>query len=177
MTSVAAVRATFRLFYLHGGSVINRRKRKKVNHPAPQCPYCGAMTHLRTADGIYLDNSRNTMLYVCKNYPRCDSYVRVHPGTTIPVGTVANKKLRSMRNEAHRYFNQIYYRGIMSKQEAYMWLSDLLGLPMASTHIGMMGEYYCQLVIEECKKVLANNPGSYPRHPNISGGGMLEAYC
>lgn len=117
------------------------------------------------------------MLYVCKNYPRCDSYVRVHPGTTIPVGTVANKKLRSMRNEAHRYFNQIYYRGIMSKQEAYMWLSDLLGLPMASTHIGMMGEYYCQLVIEECKKVLANNPGSYPRHPNISGGGMLEAYC
>ena len=114
---------------------MNRRKRKKVNQPAPQCPYCGAMTHLRTADGIYLDNSRNTMLYVCKNYPRCDSYVRVHPGTTIPVGTVANKKLRSMRNEAHRYFNQIYYRGIMSKQEAYMWLSDLLGLPMASTHI------------------------------------------
>ena len=117
------------------------------------------------------------MLYVCKNYPRCDSYVRVHPGTTIPVGTVANRKLRSLRNEAHRYFNQIYYRGIMSKQEAYKWLSDLLGLPMASTHIGMMGEYYCQLVIEECQKVLDNNPGSYPQHQNISGGDMRAAYC
>ena len=93
------------------------------------------------------------------------------------MGTVANKKLRSMRNEAHRYFNQIYYRGIMSKQEAYRWLSDILGLPMESTHIGMMGEYYCQLVIDACQKVLENNPGSYPQHPNKVGGEICAAYC
>jgi hypothetical protein len=23
------------------------------------------------------------------NYPQCDAYVRTHPGTTIPVGTLA----------------------------------------------------------------------------------------
>ena len=153
------------------------RKKQKVNHAAPQCPYCGAMTHLRSADGIYLDNSRNTMLYVCKNYPQCDSYVRVHPGTTIPLGTVANKKLRFLRNEAHRYFNQIYYQGIMSKQEAYRWLSELLGLPMASTHIGMMGEYYCQQVIDACQKILANNPGIYSQHQKKVGGVTHAAYC
>ncbi len=64
------------------------------------------------------------------------------------------RKLRAMRTEAHRYFNQIYYRNIMSKREAYEWLSEILGLPISKTHIGQMGEYYCQLVIDESKKLL-----------------------
>ena len=115
------------------------------------------------------------MLYVCNNYPRCDSYVRVHPGTTIPVGTIADRKLRTMRRDAHKYFNQIYYRGIMSKQEAYRWLSDILGLPMASTHIGMMGENYCQLVIDACQTVLTNYPVSHSR-PDKTGDENHAAY-
>lgn len=156
---------------------MNGRKRKKATNVAPRCPYCGATTHLRSADGIYFDNSKNAMLYVCKNYPRCDSYVRVHPGTTIPMGTVANKKLRTMRKDAHKYFNQIYYRGIMTKQEAYQWLSEFMGLPMESTHIGMMGEYYCQMVIDECQKVLARNAGSYSCRGNRTGGDVHAAYC
>ena len=106
-----------------------------------------------------------------------DSYVRVHPGTTIPMGTVANKKLRTMRKDAHKYFNQIYYRGIMTKQEAYQWLSEFMGLPMDSTHIGMMGEYYCQMVIDECQKVLSRNAGSYSKRVNRTGGDVHAAYC
>ena len=69
-----------------------------------RCPYCGSPVDLRSADGIYYDNSRNTRLYVCRNYPQCDSYVRVHPGTDIPVGTMANRRLRALRAEAHRYY-------------------------------------------------------------------------
>ena len=131
------------------------KKRKNTSNAiAPRCPYCGAMTQLRSADGIYHDNSRDAMLYVCKNYPACDSYVRVHPGTNRPMGVPANQKLRAMRTEAHRNFNQIYYRNIMSKREAYEWLSEILGLPISKTHIGQMGEYYCQLVIDESKKLL-----------------------
>ena len=91
---------------------------------------------------------------VCKNNPRCDTYVRVRPGTMEPIGTLANGRLRALRTEAHRYFNQLYERGIMSKREAYEWLSQMIGLPMSKTHIGMMGEYYCELVIEESKKLL-----------------------
>lgn len=132
------------------------KKKKHINHSiVPRCPYCGAMTQLRSADGIYHDNSRGTMLFVCKNYPMCDSYVRAHPGTNRPMGLPANQKLRAMRTEAHRYFNQIYYRNIMTKQEAYEWLSERLGLPISKTHIGQMGEYYCQLVIDESKKLLS----------------------
>ena len=94
------------------------------------------------------------MLYVCRNYPSCDAYVRVHPGTTIPMGTLANRKVRALRAEAHKYFNKIYLRGIMSREDAYEWLSHMLGLPIKDTHIGQMGEYYCQKVIEESRKLL-----------------------
>ena len=99
------------------------------------------------------------MLYVCKNYPACDSYVRAHPGTNIPMGVPANWKLRKLRNEAHHYFNQLYERGYMSKQDAYCWLADILCVPFSEAHIGYLGEYYCQKVIDESKKVLACSAG------------------
>lgn len=99
------------------------------------------------------------MLYVCKNYPACDAYVRVHKGTTVPMGVPANWKLRKLRNEAHHYFDQLYKRGYMTKQDAYYWLADILCVPFSEAHIGYLGEYYCQKVIEESKKVLARHAG------------------
>ena len=46
-----------------------KNKRKGIDRTAPRCPYCGSHTILRSADGIYRENARNDMLYVCKNYP------------------------------------------------------------------------------------------------------------
>lgn len=135
-----------------------KKRRKGIQNDLPRCPYCGSPAVLRSADGIYINNPRESMLYVCKNYPACDAYVRVHPGTTKPMGSLANKKLRNLRMEAHRWFDQIYMRGIMSKQDAYRWLSDVLCIPFLDTHIGQMGEYYCSKVIEESKKLLDQYP-------------------
>ena len=75
------------------------------------------------------------MHWACKNYPACDSYVRVHPGTNVPMGVPANWKLRKLRNEAHHYFNQLYKRGYMTKQDAYCWLADILCVPFSQAHI------------------------------------------
>ena len=94
------------------------------------------------------------MLYVCKNYPICDSYVRVQPGTKIPMGTMANGELRRLRTEAHWHFDQLYKRGYMTKDDAYRWLAVVLCVPLNQAHIGMLGEYYCKKVIEESKKLL-----------------------
>lgn len=90
----------------------HKSKRKGIDKTAPRCPYCGSHTILRSADGIYRENSRNEMLYVCKNYPSCDSYVRVQRGTNIPLGTVANRELRELRAEAHRHFDKLYSTGL-----------------------------------------------------------------
>ena len=85
--------------------------KKRAQNNAPRCPYCGSHSILKSADGIYRRNDQNTMLYVCSRFPACDSYVRVHPGTKIPMGTMANRELRALRNEAHRNFDQLHKRG------------------------------------------------------------------
>ncbi len=137
---------------------MNHKKKKRKRTQAMRCPVCGANMILRSADGIYHENLNHTMLYVCKNYPQCDTYVRTHPGTTIPVGTPANRELRALRNEAHHYFDQLYRSGFMSKQEAYLWLASLLQVPLSQAHIGYLGDYYCREVIRESKKLLQRGP-------------------
>lgn len=134
-----------------------KKKKKGMNPSGQRCPYCGSTVVLRSADGIYHDNSSQTMLYVCSHYPQCDAYVRTHPGTTIPVGTLANRKLRALRNEAHRCFDQLYRCGLMSKQDAYLWLAALLQVPLSQAHIGYLGEYYCTQVIDESRKLLSRH--------------------
>ena len=129
--------------------------KKKKRNEAPRCPYCGSTAILRSADGIYLNNSKNTMLYVCKRYPICDAYVRVLPGTTIPLGTMADGRLRRLRTEAHRSFDQLHYRGLMSKSDAYKWLADISSTPLSEAHIGCFGEYNCRKVIAESNKLLS----------------------
>lgn len=130
------------------------KKRKGISTSQMRCPYCGAPVNYRSADGIYHDNRRGVMLYVCSHYPTCDAYVRVHAGTNIPVGTLANHELRMLRRKAHHYFDQLYQSGLMSKQDAYQWLADLISAPLSQAHIGYLGEYYCGQVIAESQKLL-----------------------
>ncbi len=133
----------------------NKKKGKGINYCNMRCPYCGSTVIYRSAEGIYVDNRNNTMLYVCKNYPECDAYVRVHAGTRIPVGSLANRKLRTMRMQAHEYFDQLYQSNLMSKRDAYRWLAYLIDAPISEAHIGHLSEYYCRIVIDECRKLLA----------------------
>lgn len=127
-------------------------KRKGINRGAPRCPYCGNHTVLRSADGIYRENSRQEMLYVCKKYPVCDAYVRVQKGTTIPLGTIANRELRELRIKAHQQFDKLYKCGYMSKHDAYQWLGNLLGVPAKNAHIAQLNVLSCNLVIREAQK-------------------------
>ena len=149
-----------------------QKKRKGMNFERTRCPYCGAHIMYRSADGIYKENSRNTMLYVCSNYPQCDAYVRVHAGTRIPVGTLANHELRTLRRTAHQYFDRLHLTGLMSKEDAYRWLAGLIGAPLSEAHIGHLGEYYCKLVIEQSKAMLENQKRHQkkPRLQALEGG-------
>lgn len=130
----------------------HKNKRKGINKAAPRCPYCGSHTILRSGDEIYRENTRGEMLYVCKNYPACDSYVRTQRDTNIPLGTVANRELRELRAEAHRQFDKLYKRGYMSKHDAYQWLGGVLGVPAKEAHIALLSVLSCNLVIREAKK-------------------------
>ncbi len=132
-----------------------KSKKKHVVNYAPRCPYCGSTTVFRSATGIYQENTDDVMLYVCKNYPTCDAYIRVQKGTAIPIGEMANGKLRALRKDAHRLFDQLHLKGYMSKRTAYGWLSSTLGVSCDQAHIGQLSELRCELVIREAKKQLA----------------------
>ena len=127
-----------------------KKKRKKPM----RCPYCGAPVVYRSADGIYHENKAGTMLYVWSRYPECDAYVRAQPGTSLPLGTLANGELRALRRQAHRQFDQLYKTGRMTKEEAYHWLADFLQAPQSQAHIGYLGEYTCKQVIQAAKELL-----------------------
>lgn len=48
---------------------------------------------LRPAAEIYRDCQNDRKLYVCHNYPACNTYVAAHPGTNQPMGVPANGDL------------------------------------------------------------------------------------
>lgn len=133
-----------------------KKKLKKTAQRQIRCPKCGAMAILKPASEIYGDCSRSDQLYVCSNYPHCKSYVSTYPGTNIPMGTLADGDLRNLRIQAHRKFDAVWKSGVMSRDSAYRWMADCLGIPLRDAHIAMFGEYRCKELIRQCDIVLAN---------------------
>lgn len=127
-------------------------KQKKII----RCPYCGRPAVLRPASEIYKNQNRTGYVYTCSNYPACDAYVGTHPGTKIPLGTLANAALRKKRVETHQIFDQLWKNKIFSRNDAYRWLADTLGIPSQYAHIGLFSDFYCDRTIWECRQVLHN---------------------
>lgn len=112
---------------------------------------------LRPASEICHDAKSDRKLYVCHNYPACNTYVAAHPNTDKPMGVPANGDLRNLRIQAHRKFDLIWKNGIMTREEAYRWFADSFGLSLRDAHIGMCSEYRCRELIRLCTEVLARN--------------------
>ena len=65
------------------------------------CPYCNGRAILKDATVVYGSSSNYGKLYVCENFPKCDSYVGAYPNGN-PKGRLANKKLMNKsESEAH----------------------------------------------------------------------------
>jgi len=144
------------------------RKRNKQIH----CPYCGSTAVLRPDSYVYGDRGVGKHLYVCSHYPDCDAYVGVYENTMEPMGTLADARLRRMRIEAHRSFDAIWRKGILSRNEAYCWLQDSFCLRRDQAHIGLFSEYMCGQVVEASRKVLQtrnaeSNLRSARRHKEV----------
>lgn len=54
-----------------------KKKRKGFDRGGMRCPYCGSPVVYRSADGIYRDNSKGTMLYVCSRYLYIRRYFQI----------------------------------------------------------------------------------------------------
>jgi len=135
------------------------KTKKKIQHRRKpmRCPYCGSAMTLRPASYVYADPMDDRQMYVCNRFPACSTYVGTHPGTNEPLGMPANGDLRNLRIQAHRTFDQIWKRNIMSRTQAYRWFADSFCLKLQDAHIGQCGEYQCRELIRRCEEVLARN--------------------
>ena len=125
-----------------------------------KCPYCDGKAHLRDASSIYHSFKYKGKMFVCENFPKCDSYVGCHPNTTKPLGRMANKKLRTMKSKAHEYFDPLWKKRVFARKKslsynrtkAYKWLAEQLELPESKCHIGLFDVDMCRKVIDVCSK-------------------------
>jgi hypothetical protein len=118
--------------------------------PALKCPYCGEVAQVRDSAVIY--GRSYGPVYICPNYPECDAYVGVHPGTLTPLGTLANEELRSWRKKAHDVFDPLWKSGKMRRSKAYKWLRNTLHLSKNDGHIGMFTVEQCRQLIEAAER-------------------------
>ncbi len=111
------------------------------------CRYCGSPVVYTSNAEIYGREYGEGKCYLCRN---CRAFVGVHPGTDIPLGTLANEELRRYRKTAHFYFDQIWMKPlrITTRYKAYDWLSKQLGISKEYTHIGMFEKEECLKTIE-----------------------------
>lgn len=114
-----------------------------------RCPYCGSHAPLRKGSDLFGPNAKTAKVYVCENYPACDAYVTADIKGR-PLGTLANKKLREMRVQAHRSFDRLWRSGYMTREWAYRWLGIRLEISSERCHIGKFSEKRCQQTVQIC---------------------------
>lgn len=112
----------------------------------PVCPYCGGKT-LLVPDTVVYKQSYGRFVYVCENYPDCDSYVGTHRDKT-PLGKPANEELRKLRNQLHSLIDPFWKcKHCFSRKDVYRRLAEIMGLPIHRTHVGMFDKQQCEYAI------------------------------
>lgn len=111
------------------------------------CPHCNCFAILRKRGDLGKEPA-DDWVYVCGNYPKCDSYVGCHQGTREPLGGLANEELRALRVKAHEAFDYLWQSGRMSRTDAYSILGADMGIDRDKAHIGQFTAGQCRRVIE-----------------------------
>lgn len=133
--------------------------------PALTCQYCGAAATYFESSAPFYQGRDYGPLWACVT---CDAQVGCHPDGS-PLGTLANKQLRSVRRQVKALFNPLWeeidaaYPGIpvsrghvrqVMRTRAYEWLSAQMKLPPDECHIAMFDEARCRWamqIIEDMK--------------------------
>ncbi len=116
------------------------------------CPYCNGKSKFVDSQIVY--GKSFGMIYLCSN---CRAWVGVHKGTTTALGRLANAELRLAKKEAHKYFDMLWKLKLITRPEAYKYLSEWLQIHPDFTHIGMFGVKTCKSVVEFSKQKLNDN--------------------
>lgn len=134
------------------------RATARVRNPmqAPeQCRFCSGDVRIAKHEEIYGKNySEWPWVYLCEN---CGAYVGMHPFTSIPLGTLADKQTRDARKNCKPAFESLWRTGEMSRTAAYQWLADQLGIPVGECHFGWFDIDTCERAKNICLRRRTEN--------------------
>ncbi len=134
--------------------VVSRRALRRVKDAFPiptTCNCCsGTRVHLVENSEIYGGRSFGDWpyAYLCRD---CFASVGLHPGTDLPLGTLATKPMRNARNSSKAVFERIWREGHMTRSGAYAWLTRQLGIQASECHFGLFDIERCAQAQTICK--------------------------
>lgn len=110
-----------------------------------RCDYCGDAADLVDSAVVYGGRSYGLIWYC----DPCRAWVGVHKNSRshAPLGRLANAELRHWKQLAHASFDPLWRQGRMSRQEAYAWLQQVMGLSAEAAHIGKFDVAQCRLLV------------------------------
>lgn len=111
-----------------------------------KCGYCDRQAKLVGAEKIY-PHRRDLAGRWFWDCDPCGAYVGCHPGTTKPLGRLANAELRRAKQSVHRVLDPLWKSGGMKRKEAYALLAKGLSIAPQNCHIGMFDVPTCQAAI------------------------------
>lgn len=116
--------------------------------PSPcTCSYCGGRVDLVNNAVIYGKAYGWPLTYRCHD---CKAKVGCHPGTDIPLGTLADAATQKARMAAHQAFDPIWKgKGPQARSRAYRALARAMNQPAA--HISWFNRDDCEKVVELCR--------------------------
>lgn len=114
-----------------------------------KCPYCTGESDLVTGAVIYprRPDLSHKLFWHCAP---CNAYVGCHPGTSNPLGRLADAELRQWKQNTHAWFDKIWTSKAMTRRAAYAWLSKQLGIEPKKCHIGMFDVETCRRAVAAC---------------------------
>lgn len=118
------------------------------------CPYCSKPAEKVTGLSVYPHRSDLQAKIFWRCSGKCAAWVGCHPGTSVPMGRLANDELRLWKRKAHAAFDPLWRVCAHNKKKkgsargrAYQALADILGIPVQDCHIGEFDEALCQRTI------------------------------
>jgi len=114
-----------------------------------QCPDCG--------DSMALMKDRIFVGYKCRSL-NCRGSHASHPDGS-PMGVPADARTRKARILAHEALDRVWRTKKMTRDRAYVWMSQELGLSKKECHIGSFDVSTCAKLIQ---KVRGHFPDLFP---------------
>lgn len=118
---------------------------------AQYCPFCGYDVVLTTNAEIYGKKYGDGNVYLCRY---CGASVGCHPGTTIPLGRMADDELKRLKKLAHAYFDPIWQTKKRYRNECYQVLARKMGIPVKQCHFGWFDAWQLHQALDILRKGL-----------------------